>query len=451
MAFDLAEEFRKANLSAYDLVPVNYDTHPRQVLRQASVVFAPLGNAFVMAANQAGMRLDEYFLAVERYNAPFRQHVRRDDFSAENQEAYNTVQSFRAIVGATWTWPTVRSRRSCDGSTTTVRTTVSGLCARCLPLCARVVPGAAANRSASRPRRFFTSYGPSLHFGAWKPKRSMAKPSCFVVGPIGEEGSDIRKRSDDLLTYIIKDVLESAPFNMQVDRADEMPKPGLIPTQVIERVVNADLVVADLADLKNPNVFYELALRHAVRKPVVHLLLVGHKLPFDVSAQRTIYYQTTDLSSAAKAKADLKKHVEAVLANPESADNPISAALGVLDLLESKDAREQGLGRILQELTDLRGEVRQLQPSGTTSATPLGAALRAANLGMPATEQQRKFMESGGRWFEAFTPPPLFCANCREPIGLLDSVQRSSDGALIHRRCPPPAPPPTGTPSTSAS
>jgi len=100
MAFDLAEEFRKANLSAYDLVPVNYDTHPRQVLRQASVVFAPLGNAFVMAANQAGMRLDEYFLAVERYNAPFRQHVRRDDFSAENQEAYNTVQSFRAIVGA---------------------------------------------------------------------------------------------------------------------------------------------------------------------------------------------------------------------------------------------------------------------------------------------------------------------------------------------------------------
>src|SRR5258705_8718823 len=151
----------------------------------------------------------------------------------------------------------------------------------------------------------------------------MAKQTCFVVGPIGAEGSDTRKRADALLKHIIKDVLESAPFNMQVDRADEMAKPGLILTQVIERVVHADLVVADLADLKNPNVFYELALRHAVRKPVVHMLLKGHELPFDVATQRTIYYQTDDLSVAAEAKADLKKHVEAIIEDPTAADNPI--------------------------------------------------------------------------------------------------------------------------------
>jgi len=100
MAFDLAEEFRKANVSSFDAIPANYDTHPRQVLRQASAVFAPLGNAFVMAANQAGMRLDEYFLAVERYNKPFRQEVgRRGDVSVDNQADYNTAQSFRGIVG----------------------------------------------------------------------------------------------------------------------------------------------------------------------------------------------------------------------------------------------------------------------------------------------------------------------------------------------------------------
>jgi hypothetical protein len=100
MAFDLAEEFGKANVSSFDSIPANYDTHPRQVLRQASPVFAPLGNAFVMAANQAGMRLDEYFLAVERYNKPFRQMVKRGgDVSANNQADYNTVQSFRGIIG----------------------------------------------------------------------------------------------------------------------------------------------------------------------------------------------------------------------------------------------------------------------------------------------------------------------------------------------------------------
>jgi len=100
MAFDLGEEFRKANVSSFDLILANYDAHPRQVLRQASAVFAPLGNTFVMAANQAGMRLDEYFLAVERYNKPFRQEVKRQgDASLENQSEYNTVQSFRGIVG----------------------------------------------------------------------------------------------------------------------------------------------------------------------------------------------------------------------------------------------------------------------------------------------------------------------------------------------------------------
>jgi hypothetical protein len=100
MAFDLAEEFRKANVGSFDAMAANYDAHPRQVLRQASAVFAPLGNAFVMAANQAGMRLDEYFLAVERYNKPFRQEVKRHgDVWVDNQEDYNRVQSLRAVVG----------------------------------------------------------------------------------------------------------------------------------------------------------------------------------------------------------------------------------------------------------------------------------------------------------------------------------------------------------------
>jgi hypothetical protein len=100
LAFDLAVEFGKANVSSLDLIPANYDTHPRQVLRQASAVFAPLGNEFVMAANHAAMRLDEYFLAVERYNKPFRKEDRRrGDPSAEDQANYKTVQSLRRQVG----------------------------------------------------------------------------------------------------------------------------------------------------------------------------------------------------------------------------------------------------------------------------------------------------------------------------------------------------------------
>src|ERR1051325_300073 len=89
--------------------------------------------------------------------------------------------------------------------------------------------------------------------------------ACFVIGPIDKPGTEVRRRSDNLLHYIIKEVLMAEPLKFDaVERADEMATPGLITNQVIERVVNADLVVADLAGL-NPNVMSELALRHALR------------------------------------------------------------------------------------------------------------------------------------------------------------------------------------------
>lgn len=100
MAFDLAEEFRKVNVPMSYPMNVNYDTHPRQVLRQASAVYAPLGNSVLIAVNQAGMRLDDYFSAVKSYNEPFESGLSRDSLDVvETKERYNSVQSLRGIVG----------------------------------------------------------------------------------------------------------------------------------------------------------------------------------------------------------------------------------------------------------------------------------------------------------------------------------------------------------------
>jgi hypothetical protein len=108
---------------------------------------------------------------------------------------------------------------------------------------------------------------------------------------------------------------------LAVHRADEIQKPGLITQQVIEEVVNADLVVADLTD-HNPNAFYELALRHVTQKPVVHMVLRGQQIPFDITHQRTIFYDTKDLAAAERAKTDLSEHAAAVLTDPRSGGQP---------------------------------------------------------------------------------------------------------------------------------
>ena len=92
-------------------------------------------------------------------------------------------------------------------------------------------------------------------------------PLCFVIGPIGKEGSPERKHADLLLNSVIKQVLEADGFGYKVKRADEDADPGMIGNRMISDIIQADLVVADLTDL-NPNAFYELGIRHSTEKPL---------------------------------------------------------------------------------------------------------------------------------------------------------------------------------------
>jgi len=87
------------------------------------------------------------------------------------------------------------------------------------------------------------------------------KKSCFVIAPIGQEESETRNRSDLVLKHIIKPAAEECGY--KAVRADEISEPGIITTQVIQRLIDDDLVIADLTE-RNPNVFYELAIRHAI-------------------------------------------------------------------------------------------------------------------------------------------------------------------------------------------
>lgn len=102
---------------------------------------------------------------------------------------------------------------------------------------------------------------------------------CFVIAPIGDEGSEERRRSDGILNYIVRPAAEE--LGLTAVRADEIARPGSITLQVIEHVLEAQAVVADLTE-HNPNVFYELGIRHTARKPTVLIAEEGERLPFDV-------------------------------------------------------------------------------------------------------------------------------------------------------------------------
>jgi hypothetical protein len=94
------------------------------------------------------------------------------------------------------------------------------------------------------------------------------KKLCFVIGPIGAHKSDIRAEADKLLKLIIKRTFRTHFNDYKVVRADEISQPGMVDSQVISSVIDADLVIADLST-KNANAFYELGIRHLLQKPVM--------------------------------------------------------------------------------------------------------------------------------------------------------------------------------------
>lgn len=185
----------------------------------------------------------------------------------------------------------------------------------------------------------------------------MAEKSCFVIAPIGEMDSHVRRRSDQLLRHLIRPVVE--PLGYTVHRADELHDEGLITNHVIERVIESDLVIADLAG-RNPNVFYELAVRHAARNPVVHLNEHGEDIPFDVANMRAIAYSLTDLDLVDQAREELKRKVEAIEQASATAPNPITAAVDLQALRASGDPGKERLAEVLDAVDDLRTEVRSL-------------------------------------------------------------------------------------------
>jgi hypothetical protein len=160
--------------------------------------------------------------------------------------------------------------------------------------------------------------------------------ACFYIAPIGSEGTETRKHSDLLLGSIVEPALEQ--FKLSVVRADSISSPGIISKQIIEFIVRSKLVVVDLS-FHNPNVFYELAIRHMLRKPIVQIIRKSDQIPFDISHQRTIVLDTTDLYTFVPKmetyRSELSTQVRRALEDADASDNPISLMYPGLKISET--------------------------------------------------------------------------------------------------------------------
>ena len=186
------------------------------------------------------------------------------------------------------------------------------------------------------------------------------KKSCFVIAPIGDEDSDIRTRSDQVLKFVITPAVTQRGYEKPV-RADKISEAGVITTQIIEQIVEADLVVADLTG-HNANVFYELAIRHAIKKPVILLIEAGEIIPFDVLQNRTIKFNHHDLESVDTCIVEMTKQIKSFEDKDKQIDTPISMTMELKGWRESSNPIEKSNAEIISMIQNLRSEIRELLP-----------------------------------------------------------------------------------------
>ncbi len=180
------------------------------------------------------------------------------------------------------------------------------------------------------------------------------KKACFVIAPIGETESETRKRSDQVLKHIITPAAEACGY--KTTRADQISEPGMITSQVIQKIVDDPLVIADLTE-RNPNVFYELAIRHVIRKPLVQIIKKGEQIPFDVAGTRTIHVDHHDLDNVEEAKEEIIAQIKSIDKGSSIQETPISVSLDLQLLKQSDNPEQRSLADVLSVITELRSSV----------------------------------------------------------------------------------------------
>jgi tetratricopeptide (TPR) repeat protein len=151
---------------------------------------------------------------------------------------------------------------------------------------------------------------------------------CFVDMPFGQKPdlkSGVVVDFDQIYNEAIKPAIEAC--GLQALRGDEERTGGIIHGAMFARLLLAEFVVADLT-LANPNVFYELGIRHAA-KPFTTVPIFANvsALPFDVALVRAVGYQLKKgkltKTAAQKLKSQLAKRLGDAISGATMHDSPL--------------------------------------------------------------------------------------------------------------------------------
>lgn len=151
--------------------------------------------------------------------------------------------------------------------------------------------------------------------------------NCFIIMAISdqkyEENTITYEGLKDVYDNVITPAIKNARPKMNIFRADDCAVPGTITTDILTHLMHDDFVIADLT-YPNPNVYYELGLRHCFRPGTILIKNADVKIkaPFDIAHQRYIEYECTPKGIQELSK-QLRDYFNWYERNPKKPDNQV--------------------------------------------------------------------------------------------------------------------------------
>ena len=192
--------------------------------------------------------------------------------------------------------------------------------------------------------------------------------TCFIISSIGEGGTRVREQANEKYELIFEPILKELGY--EVTRADKIGKPGSISNEIVSNVIYSDLVIADVSD-RNPNVFYELAIRNAVKKPVIVFRKLNQVMPFDIYDTRAIDIVRDNPRIWDNAKKALRVQIKNAEGKPDMASESI---LSRFTFQLDAEHVQNSTNEISDILRDLQEDVRSIGRLLVTKPTTMSSS-----------------------------------------------------------------------------
>lgn len=151
------------------------------------------------------------------------------------------------------------------------------------------------------------------------------RKSCFILMPFDPKYIEV-------YTEVYKPVC--AKNDLDCWRVDELARPGSITRDIVEGIIDAEVVIADLTG-QNANVFYELGIAHSVGNKTIMTTQSLDDVPFDIRSYRVLLYKQS-ITGSKQLSEDLDKAIKELLAAMERTSNPVQEAIASRSIIGAK-------------------------------------------------------------------------------------------------------------------